>query len=36
VDVIGGGVGERQVLMSMPLPLHFLMVIFAGWVNRQQ
>ena len=22
--------------MSMPLPLHFLMVIFAGWVNRQQ
>jgi hypothetical protein len=20
----------------MPLPLHFLMVIFAGWVNRQQ
>ena len=22
--------------MSMPLPVHFLMVIFAGWVNRQQ
>ena len=22
--------------MSMPLPLHFLMVIFAGWVGGQQ
>lgn len=22
--------------MSMPLPQHFLMVVFADWVNRQQ
>lgn len=22
--------------MRMPLPLHFLMVTFAGWVSRQQ
>jgi hypothetical protein len=22
--------------MSMPLPTYFLMVVFAGWVNRQQ
>ncbi len=22
--------------MSMRLPLHFLMVILSGWVNRQQ
>ncbi len=22
--------------MIMPLPLHFLMAIFAGWANRQQ
>tara|TARA_R110002050_G_scaffold34814_2_gene87673 strand:+ start:751 stop:978 length:228 start_codon:yes stop_codon:yes gene_type:complete len=36
VDFTGGGVGEQQVLMRMPLPLHFLMVTFAGWVSRQQ
>ena len=35
-DITRGGVGEQQVWMSMPLPVHFLMVIFAGWVNRKQ
>ena len=34
-DTCGGG-GEYEVLMGMPLPLHFLMVSFAGGVNRQQ
>jgi hypothetical protein len=28
--------GELQFLRRTPLPLHFLMVVFAGWVNRQQ
>ncbi len=22
--------------MNKPLPVHFLMVVFAGWVNRLQ
>jgi hypothetical protein len=22
--------------MSMSLPMHFLVVVFAGWMNRQQ
>lgn len=37
----GVGIADRggewqQDFMSTPLPLHFLMVIFAEWVNRQQ
>lgn len=22
--------------MTMPLPMHFLMLVLAGWMNRQQ
>jgi len=29
-------VGEQKVTMSMSLPMNFLVVIFAGWLNRQQ
>ena len=26
----------RKLRMSMSLPMHFLVVVFAGWLNRQQ
>ena len=28
--------GGQSELMSMPLPTNFLMVVFAGWLNREQ
>lgn len=36
VGVAESGVGEQQVWTTNALPVHFLMVVFAGWVNRQQ
>lgn len=28
--------GEQEPRVSMSLPLYILVVIFAGWLNRQQ
>ena len=30
------GRGGVRIAVSLPLPLQFLLVLFAGWVNREQ